>query len=96
MEGEVWEWFHNAEVLGLCTIVQESMIHGSSIQVLVIQESKMLAPTILMALESNEVLRIQQHSKVQQINENLKIEELLKTQEFEQRLKIYEEGTFMI
>ena len=71
------------------------MIHGSSIQVLVIQESKMLAPTILTALESNEVLRIQQHSKVQQINENLKIEELLKTQEFEQRLKIYEEGTFM-
>ena len=83
MEGEVWEWFHNAEVLGLCTIVQESTIHGSSIQVLVIQESKKLAPTILMVLESNEVLRIQQHSKVQQINENLKIEEPLKTQEFE-------------
>ena len=55
----------------------------------------MLVPTILMVLESNEVLRIQEHSKVQRINETLKIEEPLKTQEFEQRLKIYEEGTFM-
>ncbi|KAL0009253.1 hypothetical protein SO802_010755 [Lithocarpus litseifolius] len=48
-----------------------------------------------MVLESNEVLRIQEHSKVQRTNETLKIEEPLKAQEFEQSLKIYEEETFM-
>ena len=37
---------------------QESTIQESTIQVSVIQESKMQAPTILMILESNEVLRI--------------------------------------
>ena len=52
------------------------------------RESKMQAPTILMVLESNEVLRIQEHSKVQRTNKSLKIEEPLKAQEFEQRLKI--------
>ena len=62
---------------------------------LMIQESKMQAPTILMALESNEVLRIQEHSKVQRTNETLKVEEPMKAQEFEWNLKIYEEGTFM-
>ena len=61
----------------------------------VIQESKMQAPTILMVLESNEVLRIQEHSKVQRTNETLKIEEPLKAQKFEQSLKVYEEETFM-
>ena len=75
--------------------IQESMIQELAIQVSVIQESKMQAPTILMVLESNEVLRIQEHSKVQRINETLKIEEPLKAQEFEQSLKIYEEETFM-
>ena len=44
--------------------IQESMIQELAIQVSVIQESKMQAPTILMVLESNEVLRIQEHSKV--------------------------------
>ena len=58
--------------------IQESMIQELAIQVLVIQESKIQAPTILMVLESNEVLRIQEHSKVQRTNETLKIEELLK------------------
>ena len=58
--------------------IQESMIQELAIQVLVIQESKMQAPTILMVLESNEVLRIQEHSKVQRTNETLKIEEPLK------------------
>ena len=62
---------------------------------LVIQESKMQAPTILMVLESNDVLWIQEHSKVQRINETLKIEEPLKAQEFKQSLKIYEEETFL-
>ena len=62
---------------------------------LVIQESKMQAPTILMVLESNEVLWIQEHSKVQRINETLKIEQPLKAQEFKQSLKIYEEETFL-
>ena len=38
--------------------IQESMIQELAIQVLVIQESKMQVPTILMVLESNEVLRI--------------------------------------
>ena len=65
------------------------------IHMLMIQESKMQAPTILMALESNEVLRIQEHSKVQRTNETLKVEEPMKAQEFEWNLKIYEEGTFM-
>ena len=55
----------------------------------------MQAPTILMVLESNEVLRLQEHSKVQRTNETLKIEEPLKAQEYEQSLKIYEEKTFM-
>ena len=55
----------------------------------------MQAPTILIVLESNEVLRIQEHSKVQRTNETLKIEEPLKAQEFEQSLKIYKEETFM-
>ena len=55
----------------------------------------MQAPTILMVLESNEVLRIQEHSKVQRTNETLKIEEPLRAQEFEQSLKIYEEEIFM-
>ena len=44
------------------------MIQELAIQVSVIQESKMQAPTILMVLESNEVLRIQEHSKVQRNN----------------------------
>ena len=56
---------------------QESMILELAIQVSVIQESKMQAPKILMVLESNEVLRIQEHSKVQGTNEILKIEEPL-------------------
>ena len=43
---------------------QESTIQESAIQALVIQESKMKALAILMVLESNEVLRIQEHSKV--------------------------------
>ena len=38
-----------------------------------------LTPTILMVLESNEVLRTQKHSKVQRTNETLKIEETLKS-----------------
>ena len=75
--------------------IQESMIQELAIQVLVIQESKMWVPTILMVLESNEVLRIQEHSKAQRTNETLKIEEPLKAQEFEQSLKIYKEETFM-
>ena len=75
--------------------IQESMIQELAIQVLVIQESKMQAPKILMILESNEVLRIQEHSNVQRTNETLKIEEPLKAQEFEQSLKIYKEETFM-
>ena len=69
--------------------IQESMIQELAIQVSVIQESKIQAPTILMVLKSNEVLRIQEHSKVQKTNETLKIEEPLKAQEFEQSLKIY-------
>ena len=75
--------------------IQESMIQELAIQVSVIQESKMQAPTILLVLESNEVLRIQKHSKVQRTNETLKIKEPWKVQEFEQSLKIYEEETFM-
>ena len=75
--------------------IQESMIQELAIQVSVIQESKMQAPTILLVLESNEVLRIQKHSKVQRTNETLKIKEPWKAQEFEQSLKIYEEETFM-
>ena len=74
---------------------QKSTIQESAIQVSVIQESKMQAPTILMVLESNEVLRIQECSKVQRTNETLKIEEPLKAQEFERSLKIHKEGTFM-
>ena len=58
---------------------QESMIQESTIQVSVIHKSKMKAPTILMVLESNEVLRIQEHSNIQRTNETLKIEEPLKT-----------------
>ena len=58
--------------------IQESIIQELAIQVSVIQESKMQVPTILMILESNEVLRIQEHSKVQRTNETLKIEEPLK------------------
>ena len=61
-------------------LTQESMIQESAILVSVIQESKMLATTILMVLESNEVLRIQEHSNVQRTNETLKIEEPLKAQ----------------
>ena len=38
--------------------IQESMIQELAIQVSVIQESKMQVSTILMVLESNEVLRI--------------------------------------
>ena len=53
------------------------MIQDLAIQVSVIQESKMQAPTILKILESNEVLRIQEHSKVQRTNETLKIEDNL-------------------
>ena len=74
---------------------QESMILELAIQVSVIQESKMQAPKLLMVLESNEVLRIQEHSKVQRINEILKIEEPLKAQEFQQSLKLYKEETFL-
>ena len=61
-------------------LTQESTIQESAILVSVIQESKMLATTILMVLESNEVLRIQEHSNVQRTNETLKIEEPLKAQ----------------
>ncbi|KAK9991432.1 hypothetical protein SO802_026417 [Lithocarpus litseifolius] len=75
--------------------IQESMIQELAIQAPVIQESKIQVPTILTVLESNEVLRIQEHSKVQRTNETLKIEEPLKAQEFKQSLKIYEEETFM-
>ena len=75
--------------------IQESIIQELEIQILVIQESKMQVPTILMVLESNEVLRIKEHSKVQRTNETLKIEEPPKAQEFEQSLKIYKEETFM-
>ena len=75
--------------------IQESMIQELVIQVSVIQESKMQAPIILMVLESNEVLRIQEHSKVQRTNETLKIEEPLKVQEFKQSFKIYKEETSM-
>ena len=71
------------------------MIQELAIQVLVIQEFKIQVPTILMVLESNEVLRIQEHFKIQRANETLRIEEPLKAQEFEQSLKIYEEKTFM-
>ncbi|KAK9995831.1 hypothetical protein SO802_020517 [Lithocarpus litseifolius] len=39
-------------------LIQESTIQESTIQVLVIQESKMQALTILMVLEPNEVLSI--------------------------------------
>ena len=77
------------------TYIQESKIQELAIQVSVIQESKMRGPTILMVLESNEVLRIQEHSNVQRTNETLKIEEPLKAQEFEKSLKIYEEQTFI-
>ena len=45
--------------------IEESMIQELAIQVSVIQESKIQAPTTLMVLESNEVLRIQEHSKIQ-------------------------------
>ena len=58
--------------------IQESMIQELAIQVSVIQESKMQVPTILVVLESNEDLRIQEHSKVQRTNETLKIENPLK------------------
>ena len=75
--------------------IQESMIQELSIRVLVIQESKMQAPTILMVLEPNEVLRIQEHFKVQRTNETLTIEEPLKAEKFEQSLKIYKEETFI-
>ena len=44
------------------------------------QESKMQEPTILIVIESNEVLRIQEHSKIQRTNETLKIEKPLKAQ----------------
>ena len=73
----------------------KNLIQELAIQVSVIQESKMQAPTILVVLESNEVLRIQEHSKVQRTNETLKIKEPLKAQEFKQHLKIYKEETFM-
>ena len=53
---------------------QESTIEESATQVSVIEESKMQAPTILMVLGLSEVLRIQEHSKVQRTNETLKIE----------------------
>ncbi|KAK9986493.1 hypothetical protein SO802_031444, partial [Lithocarpus litseifolius] len=75
--------------------IQESVIQELAIQVLVIQESKTQALTILMVLESNEVLRIQEHSNVQRTNETLKFEEQLKAQEFKQSLKIYDEETFI-
>ena len=60
------------------TSIQESMIQELAIQVSVIQESKMQVPIILIVLESNKVLRIQEHFKIQRTNETLKIEELLK------------------
>ena len=71
------EWILDAPMEAL---TQESTIQESTIQVSVIQESKMQAPTILTVLESNEVLRIQEHSKAQRTNETLKIEEPLKAQ----------------
>ena len=54
--------------------IQESMIQELAIQVSVIQESKMQAPTILMVLVSNEVLRIQEHFKVQRTIEGSRIQ----------------------
>ena len=75
--------------------IQEYTIQESAIQVPLVQESKLQIPTILMVLESNEVLRIQEHSKIQRTNETLKIKEPLKAQEFEGSLKIYKEGSFM-
>ena len=74
---------------------QVLVIQELATQVLVIQESKTQALTILMVLESNEVLRIQEHFKVQRNNETLTIEEPLKAEKFEQSLKIYEEETFI-
>ncbi|KAK9995412.1 hypothetical protein SO802_020098 [Lithocarpus litseifolius] len=75
--------------------IQESMIQELTIQVSMIQESKIQAPTTLIVSESNEVLRIQEHFKIQRTNETLKIEEPLKAQEFEQSLKIYKAETFI-
>ena len=54
--------------------IQESMIQELAIQVSVIQESKMQVPTILMVLVSNEVLRIQEHFKVQRTIEGSRIQ----------------------
>ena len=57
---------HQEPILGapMEAPTQESTIQESAIQASVTQESKMQAPAILMVLESNEVLRIQEHSKV--------------------------------
>ena len=58
--------------------IQESTIQELKIQLLVIQESKMQEPTIPMVQQSNEVLRIQEHFKVQRTNKTLKSKEPLK------------------
>ena len=49
----------------------------------------MQEPTILVVRESNEGMRIQEHSKVQRTNKILKIEEPLKAQEFKRILKVH-------
>ena len=49
----------------------------------------MQEPTILVVQESNEGMRIQEHSKVQRTNKILKIEEPLKAQEFKRILKVH-------
>ena len=49
----------------------------------------MQEPTILVVQESNEGMRIQEHSKVQRTNKILKIEEPLKAQEFKWILKVH-------
>ena len=51
--------------------IQVSVIQELAIQVSMILESKIHVPTILMVLESNEVLRILEHFKVQRTNETL-------------------------
>ena len=50
----------------------------------------MQEPTIPMVQESNEVSRIQEHSKVLRNNKTLKIEEPVKAQEFKWILKVHE------
>ena len=53
----------------------------------------MQAPTILVVLESNEVLRIQEHSKVQRTNETLKIKKIRAKFEDLRRRNLHVYGT---